>query len=391
MGPAASNPLKEPEIGKASNFYWACRNGKYREAEQMVSKLNYEQLNQIEPNGSTALHAATHHNHVAIVKLLIEQGCARTTLNRFQHTAYEEIRSDEMRSLFLRPTSQRFIDEDPSQSFALSSNSNENVKIQDGVPDSWFKGYATKSDAHEAKFMNAIARAPLIMRKVLQNRLEDECNVLFEEFIVNVVCRTHPNHSRVHDLLSSFKKKKSIESLLAMYTLETPIYGALQNDCEAFTALIYMHLTELKDRAYKGYAYRGARMTNNDIEAYRWALKQDRRVLETRTFQSMSLDKEKALKFATPSNENPLAVLLIFHFPELCPTAINLNKTSEKSAALSEFQDEQEVTLLPFTLFKVSDIKVGSSATTQYRITLQNVPVQKKSITGAWLSIALED
>ena len=386
MRRSSSNPLKQPEIGKASDFYWACRNGEYLKVQDMVPKLNYEQLNQIEPNGSTALHAATYHDHHAIVKLLLEQGCARTTLNRFQQTAYEEIQSEEMRSLFRRPTSQRFIDEDPTQSFALSSDSNDNVKTEDEVPDSWYKGYTKEGDAHEATFMNAIARAPFLMRKILQNRLEGECKELFEQLVVSTVNRTHENHPHVSALMSSFKKKKSIESLLTMYTLETPIYGALQNDCEAFTALVYMHLTELKDRAYKGYAYRGARMTHADIDAYQWALKQHTRVLETRTFQSMSLSQKEASTFATRYTEKPLSVLLIFDFPELCRTAINLNKTSDKLAALSHFEEEQEVTLLPFTLFRVSDITIDSSANNQYRITLQNVPVKKKSITAAWLN-----
>ena len=387
MGGSESNPLKEPEIGKASDFYWACRNGEYLKVKEMVSKLNYEQLNQIEPNGSTALHAATYHDHHAIVKLLLEQGCARTTLNRFEQSAYEEIRSEEMRSLFLRPTSQRFVDEDPGQSFALASDSNEDVKTEDGVPNSWYKGYTKEGNAHEAKFMNAVARAPLIMRKILQNRLEGECKELFEEFVVSTVDQTDKNHAGVLHLLSLFKEKDSIESLLTMYTLETAIYRALQNDCEAFTALVYMHLNELKDRAYKGYAYRGACMTNADIEAYRWALKQHTRVLETRTFQSMSLSEKEASTFAEPYGERSLSVLLIFKFPELCYTAINLNKISNKSPALSQHPGEQEVILLPFTLFRVSDIKIDSSANDQYRITLQNVPVKKKSITGAWLNL----
>ncbi|CAF1255426.1 unnamed protein product [Adineta ricciae] len=170
--------------------------------------------------------------------------------------------------------------------------------------------------------------------------------------------------------------------------METPIYGALQNDCEIFTALLYMHLPTLKDRAYQGIAYRGARMTYDDLQAYRWTLVQHRRVLETRTIQSMSKNKHKALEFATQMHTSkPYSILLIYHFPQICRTAIDLTKISETKTALSEYEDEEEVTLLPFTLFQISDIKVDTKNNKHYRITLQNIPVEKKSIVGALLDM----
>jgi hypothetical protein len=174
MGVGGSNQLKKAEVGKASEFYWACRHGNYQKVKRMMANLNYEQINEIQSNGSTALHAATYYGHYEIVKLLLEQGCSRTILNRYGHTAYEEVQSDRIRSLFLRPSSQRFVDEDPAQSFGLKSNSDDNDESDNGVPDNWVKGYSNKNGAHEANFMHAIARAPLVMRKVLQSRLEEE-------------------------------------------------------------------------------------------------------------------------------------------------------------------------------------------------------------------------
>jgi hypothetical protein len=389
MGAGKSNSSKKAEVGKASEFYWACRHGNYRKVKNLISRLNYEQLSQIEQNGSTALHAATYYGHYKIVQLLLDQGCSRTTLNRYGHTAYDEVQNEQMRSLFTRPSSQRFVDDDPAQSFGLTSNSDDNDETKDGVPDNWVKGYANKNGAHEANFMHAIARAPLLMRKVLQTRLEDESKESLETFLDTNVDREEPMYDRVRSLFDEFKNKRNIESLFTLYTLETPIYRALQDDCKSFTALLYMHLPDLKDRAYTGITYRGGRMTENDIQAYRWALAQEGRVLETRTIQSTSKNKRKALEFAEkPNHSKPLAVLLIFDFPELCRTAIDLNKVSETKTVLSEFQDEEEVTLLPFTLFKVAEIKVDKSANKQYRITLRNVPVKKKSISGAWLNMS---
>lgn len=384
MGSSAS----KSEVGKASEFYWACRHGDYQKVKNLMSRLNYEQLSQIEPNGSTALHAATFYGHYKIVQLLLDQGCSRTTLNRYGHTAYEEAQSEQMRSLFLRPSSQRFVDEDPTQSFGLMTNADNSDEEDDGIPNKWVKGYANKDGAREANFMHAIARAPLLMRKVIRSRLEEECKESLETFVHSNVDQRNAFYSRATSLYNTFKKERTIESLFTLYTLQTPIYGALQDDCESFTALVYMHLPELKDRAFTGTTYRGSRMTDVDIQAYRWALAQNRRVIETRTIQSTSKSKQKALEFATqPNYSKPFSVLMIFDFPQVCPTAIDLTKISDARPTCSEFEEEQEVTLLPFTLFTIVDIKIDRSENKQYQITLRNVPVTEKSITGAWLGM----
>ncbi|UJR17228.1 hypothetical protein I4U23_004123 [Adineta vaga] len=388
MGGKHSTKNKNAEIGKASEFYWACRHGNYEKVRRLIRNMNYEQMCQIEPNGSTALHAATYYGHHKIVELLLEQGCSRTTLNRHGNTPYEEAQTEGMRSIFHRPTSQRFIDEEPSQSFKLKSDSDESDEISEDVPDDWVKGYATTRGAHEANLMHAIARAPLLMRKFLQTRLEADCKESFENFLHETLDEDDPFRIRVISLFNEYKQQRAIEPLFTLYTLETPIYGALQDDCETLTALLYMHLPALRDRAYKGIAYRGARMTHDDIQAYRWTFSQQGRVLETRTLQSMSKKKEKALEFAGKSHSSKsFSVLFIYDFPEVCRTAIDLTKISDTKSALSEFQDEEEVTLLPFTLFKVWDMKTDSNNNKHYRITLRNIPVQKKSIAAAMLNM----
>ncbi|CAF3660424.1 unnamed protein product [Rotaria sp. Silwood1] len=381
MGSNPSKSTKNVKIGEASEFYWACRTGDYQKAKMIISNLTYDQLNQIEPNGSTALHAATYYNHLKIVELLLQHGCARTTLNRFGYTAFEEAQTDQMRSIFYRPSSQRFMDENPSQSFELSSNSDEHDEMEDDTTNDWVKCHLNKKDAHEANFMDSIARAPVIMRKILQIRLEQESKELLKSFLDDNVKKTDPQYPHVIELFEEFKKNKKIMPLLTLYTAETPVVGALQNDCDSFAALLYLHLPELEDRAYKGLAYRGARMTNDELRAYQWALKQRGRVLETRTFQSMSKNEKVALRFANNKKyEKPISVLLSFYFPEVCRTAIDLTKISDRLLNLSEFPEEEEVTLLPFTLFQVSAINVDATRKNQYRITLTNVPVKNNSI-----------
>ena len=132
-------------------------------------------------------------------------------------------------------------------------------------------------------------------------------------------------------------------------------------------------------------------MTENDIRAYRWALQRPDQVLETRTIQSMSLDESVARSFThseQPRHDRRNRVILIFDFPETCPTAINLNRISEKLPALSVQQDEKEVLLLPFTLFSVREIKVDSKSG-EYRITLTYIPTPK--VPAVWIAHNLKE
>lgn len=370
-------PVQTPQ---GSKFYSACRDGNYSEVETMLPKLTYEELNQIDSDGNSALHIATSFNHLAIVQLLLDKGCSRTILNRRGKTAYQEAYTDEMRALFVRTTSVRFTDENITDSFKLLSIHGNKIENENGIPDDWVKGHMRADEAYESQFMSSIANAPLILRKIVRKQVETESTNALYAIVSQNVKQTDNMFGRVTELFTKFLDKKIVGNLLTLYTAETPIYRVLKNDADSLTTILYLRLSELKARAYQGYAYRGAKMTNNDIDAYQWASKDLEYVLETRTIQSMSRSKSVAKEFITFDKNDPrLPVLLIFHFPEHCETAINLCQISSELPCLSEFEKEEEVTLLPFTLFQVTNIMIDSN-NGQYEITLKNVRVPKKSL-----------
>ncbi|CAF1478750.1 unnamed protein product [Adineta steineri] len=178
-----------------------------------------------------------------------------------------------------------------------------------------------------------------------------------------------------------------IGNLITVYTMETEIYGSLQNEADSLSTLIYFHLSELQDRAFQGESYRGAKMTEDDIKAYKWAIKREGYVLETRTFQSSSILISVAQGFVqgkkndNDQHDSRLSVLLTLVFPQKCPTAITLTEP-ETLPFLSEFAHEKEVLILPFTLFSVKEIKIDSQ-NGQHHITLINVPTPKTSLSDA--------
>jgi hypothetical protein len=370
----------------SGDFYWACRNGDLQLVEKIYPELTYEQLNQIQPNGSTALHAACSLNHPHIVKFLLDNGCCRTRLDSQKRRAYEVAATEEIRILFDRPWSQRFVQEQGAELFNFCS-SDDTTEKKLKKPNDWVSGHTWKSFTYEAQFMLALGKSSSCFKNIVKKRLESNHHEALLNLLNKSIGQNDPMYPEATNLFEEFLSKADVDPLLKLYTLQTGFYGALQKEADALTAIIYLNLTELQNRAFQGQAYRGAAMTDNDLDAYRWALKKKESyheyLLQTRTLQSMSLKRNVALGFAkTNPNDPRYSVLFVFDFPELCPTAINLNKISEQLPCLSAYGQEAEVLLLPFTLFKVKDIKADPERH-EYRILLIHEPTPIKSLRRA--------
>ncbi len=119
-----------------------------------------------------------------------------------------------------------------------------------------------------------------------------------------------------------------------------------------------------------------------DVSRYYYAMEIQNRVVKTRNFSSTSQDKRASLFYScfdAPPVDNLYSILLVFEFLTPCKTAINLSHISEHLPPLSQFQDEDEVLILPYTLFKV--VKVTEPTETEpFSIYLQNEPVPEQSL-----------
>ncbi|CAF1541170.1 unnamed protein product [Didymodactylos carnosus] len=129
-------------------------------------------------------------------------------------------------------------------------------------------------------------------------------------------------------------------------------------------------------------------MTQDNLRSYRWALENNDRLIQLKSFASTSLHREIAENFAqsleTSSTENKISVLMIFRFPQVCDTAINLCKIPKYNLpCLSEYEDESEILILPLTLFQVKNIEINNLSNgrqLQYIIHLENVLFEKTSV-----------
>jgi hypothetical protein len=130
-----------------SEFYIACRNGDFNNVQQLLPTMSDEQKNSLEPNGSTALHAATYYGHHDVVKLLLENGCDTWILNKYQNTPYDEAKDEEIRQLFRRPNrndeSNRFASAEDCFSIVTRNPDKDSHETEDddNIPKGWIDGY----------------------------------------------------------------------------------------------------------------------------------------------------------------------------------------------------------------------------------------------------------
>jgi ankyrin repeat protein len=114
MGDGASrnSPVIEPnEEPQLSDLYLACERGDADAVKTILSTNSYNKLNRKEINGSTTLHAAVEIKNKEIFNLLlnIHDPVLRNETNQQGLTAYEEGKTNEIRLLFQRPsTNPRF-------------------------------------------------------------------------------------------------------------------------------------------------------------------------------------------------------------------------------------------------------------------------------------------
>jgi hypothetical protein len=118
--------------------------------------MTSDEKNRVEPNGSTALHAASYFGHHTIVKLLVGNGCATWIRNKYNNAPCDEAQDDEMRQLFRRPNrddgSHRFASVEDCFSVVTRDVSGRNDEMEDdddNIPKGWVDGYKHVGTARE--------------------------------------------------------------------------------------------------------------------------------------------------------------------------------------------------------------------------------------------------
>ncbi len=391
-------------LGQASEFYFLCRNGETEKVRQVIDAEDapsIHQLNELQPNGSTALHAATYYEHQDIVKLLLDRNCPRTELNRFGRTAYEEARSLEMKQLFDRPDSTgRFHELDAAHAIGVylpeenerdptASNTQDFVQVFKTEEEIFQYSLNQQTTIMWLKFYNWFTRTFRVFIEREDFHIDDfdlHKHGDFQQFLKSNL--TDPVRYQITiESINEAERRKSIVPLITLYTNENAgFYRPLNQQltcsttdaeksshlCDRFLFEFHIHRSELKQRAFTGTVYRGATFPVADLTVYETAQSSDPPgVLGLKAMTSTSTDPLVALRFATknPPTIDKKNVLFVFEILKATSTIFGIED-------VSQYIQEHEVLILPGNLFFVTGIREDQSlkVTTIY-LRHWNVPV----------------
>ncbi|CAF1174988.1 unnamed protein product [Adineta ricciae] len=323
---------------KLSQFYMACRNNDIDVVTAMLPTLTLEEIDQIEPNGSTALHAATYYGNKEIVKMLLAKGAQRTIRNRYDSTPFHEAQTDEIKKLFQR-------------SDATGSATKDRFVGKKGSSYEWI--FVQNDPASYASFNR---------ESLMKCRKDEEFHRLCRGIRQQYINENGPLASveGIDIIRSYFDRAMQIndsKQVVRAYTAETGFYRRLNEDLsqmpthwsgtrhERSMISILMFHPELQQYTYMGETHRGMMISSEELKEYVVGT-----VFMNKTFLSTSKDKKQTEKFITYSESSTKLKVV-------CKYLIKHEGTALDIEAISEFEHEREVLILPYASFKVKSIQ----------------------------------
>lgn len=310
-----------------SEFYFACRGNQLDTVRQLLTELSLEQLDRMEPNGSTALHAACFHKHPQTVALLLERGFTRRVRNKYGNTPYEEAETDELKQLFLRSNvASRF-----GGDFGLGSekltwmiiDGNEQNVLHERPADTYHGNRLEYGTFHADRLLQQLGESMPkldVVRRLLRRAIEEkDCERLIQAFTTD----------------TDFSQRINAHLLSPRDT------GAKTNGMSEFVDTIFFNQKLHKKHQYLGKCYRSVKLNALcDLDFY----KRDTKMVN-RTYLSATKDPLLAKSYVS---EFPYVALLSFE--------IRQSSTCLDIESLSEFPHEKEVLIMNNSIFRVMQV-----------------------------------
>ncbi|CAF1212245.1 unnamed protein product [Didymodactylos carnosus] len=353
-----TQPISKLETQR-SDLYKACKNNKINRVRKILQTASISTINRIEENGATALHVATYHGHNEIVKLLLDSGASTSIRHKIRKlTAYEEAKTQETQDLFKRRNDRsRFIGNLTSDVIEWTLIFREPGKRRARFFQQLIKLLLDKS----------INRGHQTSLKIDQILLKLENNYLDALLIPDQLPITH--QKMIKWFFSSAVSEKDPTYILRAYTSATNFYKTLNKQL-AINALDYFeptvnyatdyklvralidivaivtHCKQFEKYRFKGETYRGMLLTEQNLLEYTVGSE-----IMNKSFLSTSKTKVVAEIYSGEGQQTDS------HVSTICTYVIKNDQTALDIEDISEVPDEQEVLIVPFSVFKIINVE----------------------------------
>ncbi|CAF0991771.1 unnamed protein product [Adineta steineri] len=366
-------------------LYDLCKKNEVEKIRKIIPFIgNKNIINQIQTStGSTCLHVACYYGHRDVVEILLNYGALRSIRNlRHDLTPYEEAHTDSIKQLFLE------------QRKLFSNNDYDYIQwslVGDDLLDKR-RSFRQIIDVYKT-YDNHTLISKLIAEFI---------HYYLNDYLLNLSSDTgNPEDRMTPDQIktledcfrNAIEKKDYLTYFIEAYTLNSGFHKVLNRhlamyildyfdesklflptyrlvNCLAHIVTLLIHHPDVSRYQYRGSCYRGMRITQNDLNQYQL----NQHMLNC-SFLSTSTDRGVAEMFAGEGEQSNMR-----HTPKgdralqyscVCQYSIKQSATAIDIQKLSINSDENEVLILPFTVFKVVSIKWNDLEKPETKISIE--------------------
>ncbi|CAF1154380.1 unnamed protein product [Rotaria sp. Silwood1] len=337
---------------------------------------------QCPPNNETALHVATRKQNKEIIRMLLLYGAQRSLRNADGQEAYQLAETKEIKDLFKRQNSFRFA--------FLHSVCKTTPLFQQKIKcescslvndDTFYEWELIDRNASQKalRFRRELKPSTSINKKVLKQKLysikKGYITARLQDASVADGERINDYFKRAlfqqdpHYIITAYTICQNFSELLNKDMARNVIHD-LKNGCSKFSCdclystedgtksitNILLHHSTFQQFSFKGEVYRGIVVPKNILDHYKVGS-----CIITTTFLSTSKNPAVAQVFCDKGSVNSTAhsFFCIYEILDNNRTALDISK-------ISEFEDEDEVLILPYSAFLITKIEEGQETTKIY-------------------------
>jgi hypothetical protein len=367
----------------SSPLYLACQNNDLEFVKSCLKNMNLKEIDrQYPPNNETALHVATRNQYKEIIESLLLHGAQRSRRNSVGQQAYQLAETKEIKDLFKRRNSSRFVFQPSVSESTTSSQRKIECKSCSLVnDDNYYEWELVDQNASKSasKFRHELKPSALMDEKDLKQKLyltnksylnvrlkevSTKTGLIIHEYFERALVEQNPDY-----IVIAFTITQHFSKLLNTDMARNVIHD-LKNGCSKFCCeclystedgtkaitSILLHHPKLQKLSFTGEVYRGIVAPKYRLDHYKVGS-----CIITTTFLSSSKNSEVAKIFGDNGDKNSS------DHSFFCTYEIVSNeRTALDISGISEFEDEEEVLILPYTAFLITKIEEGPETSNIY-------------------------